>query len=51
MTMTESDTLEVVEIPDELAPEGGHGVLKGLLIALGVAAVVAAAVGWLSRRS
>lgn len=51
MTTTASDTLEVIESPDELASDDGHGVLKGLLLALGVAAVVAAVVGWLSRRS
>lgn len=51
MTTTAPDTLEVIDTPDALTADDGHGVLKGLLLALGVAAVVAAVVGWLSRRS
>jgi hypothetical protein len=52
-TSTAPDVLEIVESPDIAALEDatGHGVLKGILIAVGVAVIAAAIATIFSRRS
>jgi hypothetical protein len=51
-TMT-TDRLEIVELPDaaELEKAKSHGLLKGILIAAGVAIIAAAIATVFSRRS
>lgn len=51
-TTTAGDVLEIVESPDlsELDEVSSHGILKGILIAVGVAVIAAAVAALISRR-
>lgn len=50
---TATEVLEVIETPDlaELDEASSHGVIKGLLIAIGIAVIAAAVATIFSRRS
>ncbi len=48
MTMTDSDTLDVVT--EEITDSEGHGKLKAVLVAIGLAAAAAAVAGWFKSR-
>lgn len=50
---TTTDVLEIIESPDLglLDDASSHGVLKGILIAVGIAVIVAAVATIFSRRS
>lgn len=49
-TETTSDVLEIIESPELLVDESGRGVVKAILMAIGVAAIVAAIVTVVVRR-
>ncbi len=50
---TTTDVLEIIESPDldQWDDDSGHGVLKGILIAVGIAVIAAAVATIFSRRS
>ena len=52
-TTTAADVLEIIDSPDlaELDEASSHGVLKGILIAVGVAVIAAAIATIFSRRN
>jgi len=49
---TTTDVLEIIESPDlaQWDDDSGHGVLKGILIAVGIAVIAAAVATIFSRR-